>query len=866
METVHYLRVLPNDETISPSTRPFFAMKFFSAPTRNRLRSLPGLAAAALVLTLVSAHAQGTDGGAFKSTPAFEREVVNVIGLLEHYHYNRDAVRPADYAGVVQNFMSDFDGQRLFFLESDKAAFIEKFPARWIYNNISGLGKIDPAFVIFGTYKTRVTDRINWVLEQLKTDLPLDTEDTYLVDRKDSPWPADAAEADDIWTKRIKYELILEILNKKTPEEARESVTKRYNRMLKNLGDIEGSDVAEIFLSTIARLYDPHSAYHSAEFFEDFSIHMGRQLIGIGAQLRLEDDYCVIEDVITGGPADLSKQIRPKDKILFVGQDDGKEPVEVIGMKLRKIVDMIRGQKGTKVRLTIQPAADSAQRKQVTLVRDVVNLDSARARGAIYDVPAAAGGTTPIGVIHLPDFYGSNASATGAPGNTATQDVAELIRRMQADGDGISALVLDLRGNGGGFLTEAISLAGLFIKPGPVVQVRDFYGKVKVDSSTETPIAYGGPLAVLVSKFSASASEIVAGALQNYGRAIIIGDSSTHGKGTVQQLIEMKDALPFMARAGLKTGAVKLTIQKFYLPDGESTQLRGVVPDIILPSIDDYLPIGEAELPRALAWDEIKAAPFDGGPLAPPVFEPLKTASLERQKSFEEFTYLNKSIDWFKTRQAQKTLSLNLATREEQRDADKSFRKEMDLERNRLAASVGYPAREFSLVPPKPKATETNEEETPVNENATPGDARLETNENTTVAKSDIDNTTAGTADAAEAPLVKPAAEAPAVPPAAVLASAGAPDTAAGTGTASDIPDATGLSLAMTGDTGEEQNGTDENDSGLSDEQLKEDAKKLDIHLRESLRVLNDAIAMARAPEAVSLAGAPLTAQAVRRK
>jgi carboxyl-terminal processing protease len=714
---VAHTRAIPDDETIPHSTQTFPAMKFFPAPIRAALRPLPGLAtaaAAALALTLTppAARAQAAGGGAFKSTPAFEREVVNVIGLLEHYHYNRDAVRPADYAEVVPNYMSDFDGQRLFFLESDKTAFIEKFPARWLYNNISSLGKIDPAFAIFGTYKTRVTDRINWVLEQLKTHLPLDTDATYLVDRKDSPWPADTAEADDIWTKRIQYELILEILNEKTPDEARENIAKRYTRMLKNLGDIEGKDVAESFLSTIARLYDPHSTYFSAETFEDFSIQMSHQLIGIGAVLRLEDDYCVIEEIVTGGPADLSKQIRPKDKILSVGQDDDQEPVEVLGMKLRKIVDMIRGKKGTKVHLTIQPASDPTQRKQVTIIRDVVNIDSNRARGAIYEVPAAtttatattdADTVTPIGVITLPEFYGSNFNIESDRKNSATQDVAELIKRLQADG--IQGLVLDLRGNGGGLLSEAIALSGLFIKPGPVVQVRDFYGKVKIDSSDADAIAYHGPLAVLVSKFSASASEIVAGALQNYGRAIIIGDSSTHGKGTVQQLIEMKDAIPFMARAGLKTGAVKLTIQKFYLPAGESTQLRGVIPDIILPSIDDYLPVGEAELPRALAWDEIKPAPFDGAPLAPPVFEPLKNASLERQKTFEEFTHLNKSIDWFKTRQAQKTLSLNLATREKQRDADKTFRKEMDLERNRLAASIGYTPPENSHRPPKPQKT-----------------------------------------------------------------------------------------------------------------------------------------------------------------
>ncbi len=832
-------------------------MKFSPAPSRIILRPLTGLTLLAFVfiLGLPSARAQnGAGAGIFKSTPAFEREVVNVIGLLEHYHYNRDAVRPADYAEIVPNFMSDFDGQHLFFLESDKAAFVEKFPARWLYNNISGLGKIDPAFVIFDTYKTRVTDRINWVLEQLKGDIPLDTHDSYLVDRKDSPWPANAAEADEIWTKRIRYELILEILNKKTQAEARENVTKRYNRMLKNLGDIEGKDVAESFLSTIARLYDPHSTYFSAETFEDFSIQMRLQLIGIGAVLRLEDDYCVIEEVVTGGPADLSKQIRPKDKILFVGQDDGKEPVEVIGMKLRKIVDMIRGKKGTKVHLTIQSASDSAQRKQVTLVRDVVNLDSARARGAIYDVPAAAGGATPIGVITLPAFYGPDTSEDGTSKNSATQDVAELIKRLQSDG--IQGLVLDLRGNGGGLLTEAIALSGLFIKPGPVVQVRDFYGKVKVDASEDPAIAYDGPLAVLVSKFSASASEIVAGALQNYGRAIIIGDSSTHGKGTVQQLIEMKDAIPFMARAGLKNGAVKLTIQKFYLPDGESTQLRGVIPDIILPSIDDYLPIGESELPRALAWDEIKAAPFDGGPLSLSVFEPLKNSSAERQKTFEEFSYLNKSIDWFKAKQAEKILSLNLAERQTQRDADKSFRKEMDLERNRLAAAVGYASREFSLVPPKPKATGAGDEKTPAGENATPGDAKLETNENTTAAKAGIDNTAV-------------AVTSPAVPPPVKSIEGGASaarSPAAAAGVAADTPDPTGLSLAMADDTGEERNSADENDSGLSDEQLESDAKKLDIHLRESLRVLNDAIALARTPEAASFAGAPLSARAVRKE
>jgi carboxyl-terminal processing protease len=665
-----------------------------------------------LTLTLSCTALQAAPARTYQRDAFFEREVSQLIRLLEEYHYNRDGVKASDYAQVIPDFMAEFDGLRLFFLESDKEAFLKRWPASWLYNNISNLGRIDPAYEIFQAYEERATARIAWILQELEKDFDLASQETYLVDRSKSDWPATPEEADTLWRKRITYELVQELLEKKpapavaanlgtptapeaTPaaasateagtvasvapsagatisiDEAKQNIRKRYERRLKTLADFENHEIGEIFLSSITRLYDPHSTYFSAATFEDFAIQMRLQLVGIGALLGVEDDVCVVKELITGGPADLGKQLRPNDKIMAVAQDNG-EPVEVTGMKLRKIVDLIRGKKGSKVRLIIKPgtATDPSERNEVVITRDVVNLNSARARASIYEVPAAGGATTPIGVITLPAFYGADGASEGGDKASATRDVAELITRLKAAG--IKGLVLDLRQNGGGLLSEAIDLTGLFIKQGPVVQVKNFYGEVKVDNDDDAHIAYDGPLAVLVSKLSASASEIVAGALQNYGRAIIIGDSSTHGKGSVQQLIEMKTATPALtfSRPTVKAGAAKLTIQKFYLPDGHSTQLKGVIPDIILPSIEDLLPIGEKDLTRALVWDEIATSRFEGRPLAPQVTTPLIAASNARQNSLEEFYYLKKNIDWFRTKQEQKAVSINLEQRRQQREAE----------------------------------------------------------------------------------------------------------------------------------------------------------------------------------------------------
>lgn len=719
-------------------------------PLRRRLPRLalttlliaPWLGAADIPAALApkpAAPAAGTAVVAAKPrlapTRSLQLELQGLIRLLEEVHVNRDRVTPASYAEVIPNTFKALDGQHLFLLASD----IEALQARYqpdadaLYLTLSTLGRLDLAFAIFERYEQRVRERVEWIQARLGRDFDFTTEGTYVLDRTKLPWPADQAASDALWEDRLKFELLQEILNDKpnpevklaplpdgsapeTPapapeiapvpdtatqsplDKARAKVAKRYERILKNLDDYGSDDVAEVFLTAIAGLYDPHSTYFSPDTYEEFGISIRLQLFGIGALLSLEEDVCVIKEIIPGGPADISRLIKPNDKIFAVAQETG-DYVEVVGMKLRRIVQMIRGEKGTKVRLLIQPAdaADAAVRKEIVLVRDLINIDSARAHGAVFQVPGPDGAPRPYGVITLPTFYGRD-RRDAKDQNSATDDVARLVRDLQAQG--IEGLVLDLRRNGGGLLGEAVSLTGLFIPSGPVVQIKNHAGEVKVDEDEDPAVAYTGPLVVLTSRFSASASEIVAGALQNYGRAVVIGDTSTHGKGTVQTVIEMGNVVPQLARRGQAAGATKVTVQKFYLPNGASTQLRGVVPDIVIPSIDEFLPIGEQDLPRALPWDEISTSFYEATPFAPDTLAGLRARSADRVASLPEFALLRRSIDRFRERQAEKSVSLNLETRRAGKAGDKAFGEEIKAARKELEASSAYPFTEYFVAPP----------------------------------------------------------------------------------------------------------------------------------------------------------------------
>jgi carboxyl-terminal processing protease len=647
---------------------------------------------------LVASSAWAAPDRELKTTPLMRLETRTLVQMLEHFHYNKDGVTSTDYPQIITGYMQELDPQRLFFLQSDEQTFRRQYGQR-LETDLAYLGNIDAAFDIYKVYEQRVKARLSWVFEQLPQEFDFTVDESYGTDRSKSPFPSTPQEADDLWRKRLKFEMLHDIVAKKSVDDAKTTLRKRYERMLKNLSETETSDIQETFLTSLTRMYDPHSDYFSADTYQDFSIQMKLSLVGIGAVLGIEDDgYCIVREVVAGGPAYTSGQIQVNDKIVAV-QQEGAEPVEVIGMKLRRIVDMIRGAKGTKVTLTVLPreAADASQTKQVDIVRDVIKLNSARASATIYELPGELPGqTVPVGVIALHSFY-DGSPEDAAPEdvrNTASQDVAELIGKLKTEG--IKALVIDLRRNGGGLLTEAVHLTGLFIKDGPVVQERDFQGQISVDRDTDTQVAYDGPLAVLTSRFSASASEIFAGALQNYGRAVIIGDSATHGKGTVQAVLEMKNFLPRMNQNIGNTGAAKLTVRKFYLPNGASTQKKGVVPDITLPSIDDFLPIGEGTLPRALVWDEIQPTAFTGKALDHTLVQPLIEASRMRQESLEEFAYLKKNIDWFREKQEQKNVSLNLDRRLATKQADEEFKKTMKAEAERLS-TLNYTSREVKL-------------------------------------------------------------------------------------------------------------------------------------------------------------------------
>lgn len=658
-----------------------------------RLRPLFHALCALVLLPSVFAN---TDRN-FATNPLMQNEVRTLKQMLDYMHFNRNAVANTDYPKLITDYMALLDPQRLYFTSPDEQS-LRRLYGPQLENDLAYRGNIDAAFRIFGLFEERVKNRVTWVHEQLAKDIDLTTDETYTFDRSKAPWPANQQEADELWMRRLKAELINELLRDKSVDEAKAVMNRRFDRYLKNTSELQAPEIQERFLTALMRLYDPHSAYFSAPSLEDFNVDINLKLEGIGAVLSVnEEGVCNIVSVVPGGPADLTGKIKPNDQILAV-QQAGSEAVDVVGMRLRQVVQLVRGVKGTQVTLTIVPAkaTDKSKTELVTVTRDVIKINQARASASVYEVPDSDGKVSSVGVISLNSFYGGmNPGDTDASDTaTASRDVAELIAKLKQEN--IAALVIDLRRNGGGLLSEAINLTGLFIDQGPVVQVRDSMGRVALGRDNNRSILYDGPLAVLTSRFSASASEIFAGALQNYGRAVVIGDSSTYGKGTVQSIYEMQNYMPRMSSDYGKPGAAKLTIQKYYLPNGSSTQKRGVVPDIALPSIDDFLEIGEAREPNALVWDEINSTPFEGKPLNQAFVAPLLSASQQRQQSLDEFALLKRNIDWFRIKTEQKTVSLNLEQRRSEKTTNEAQSKEFEAAYAAMA-KTDFPKREIKL-------------------------------------------------------------------------------------------------------------------------------------------------------------------------
>jgi carboxyl-terminal processing protease len=434
-------------------------------------------------------------------------------------------------------------------------------------------------------------------------------------------------------------------------------------------------EVLGVYLDTLAHVYDPHSDYLGHEEMDSLSIAMNLFLSGIGATLQSEDGYCRIRSLVPGGPAAKSRRLKPDDRIVAVAQQ-GQAPVDIIDMPPSQAVELIRGPKGSAVTLTIIPAdaPDDSIRQTVTLVRDAIRLEDQRAKARVIDLPVAPDQTLRLGVVDLPSFYGELSPKDSNDSASATKDVALLLRKLQELD--VKGVILDLRQNGGGSLPEAIKLTGLFIRKGPIVQTRDAKGRIEVDDDPDSSVAYEGPLIVLTSRFTASASEILAGALQDYQRAIIVGDSSTFGKGTVQSVIPLKQLMDRNGLAhGYDPGALKVTISKFYRPDGASTQLKGVQSDIILPSLTDDPKFAESAMKNPLPWDQVPPAFHTELDRTRPYLRALSERSASRVAGDEVFACLKQEIAELGKRQAATVVSLNEAIRQKEKQRSEADQK-----------------------------------------------------------------------------------------------------------------------------------------------------------------------------------------------
>jgi carboxyl-terminal processing protease len=576
-----------------------------------------------------------------------------IAKMLESDHYSHTPINEKISSKFLDEYLDNLDPLHLYFLKSDLDEF-EKYRTQ-LGALIVSKGDLSPSKVIFARFKQRFLAHMDYALKTIPTaKFDFSTDEMFQVDRKKAPYPATEAEQQELWQARLKYEYLQEILNKQKPDQIVKTLTRRYNRLERAINELDDDDTEERYLSSLMHVYDPHSDYRGRASTENFNIQMRLSLFGIGAQLQSEDGYVKIMELIPGGPAIKSKQLKPGDRIVAVAQGDKGEPVDTVDMKVDKVVEMIRGPKDTQVRLTIVPAdaPDTSTRKTVTLVRDQIKLEEQGAKGRIFEMPSTGGQTKRVGYIDLPSFYGDD------KGKSASSDVAILLKKMQEQK--VTGVILDLRRNGGGLLDEAVNVAGLFIKTGPVVQVRDSSNHTEVKEDTDPSVAYDGPLVVLTSRLSASASEIVAGALQDYGRAVIVGDTSTFGKGTVQAVVGLSPILKSIQLATRNDpGSLTLTIQKFYRPSGASTQLKGVEPDITLPSITDVLDIAEKSLDNPLPWDTIPSSSFTRLNRVEPFIAQLRQRSADRVTSDKEFAILKEQVALARKTSQEKTVSLN---------------------------------------------------------------------------------------------------------------------------------------------------------------------------------------------------------------
>jgi carboxyl-terminal processing protease len=639
--------------------------------------------------TAVGQSAAGTaaaPAAASKPGPNDRQITLAVRSYLEREHFLRHPIDDDIAKRWFTIFLEGLDPWKLHFLQSDIDGFMQK---RDSLDDLVKRGDVSFAYEVFNRFLERVDARLPLIEKMVNGPQDFTKQESIVIDREAAAWAKSEAEAEDNWRKRIKYDLLIQKMEKTAPEEAKDKLLRRYKSFAKRMHQMTADELLETYLTALTSSLDPHTSFMSPGTQENFAIAMRLQLDGIGAQLKGEDGYTTVMELTPGGAADRDGRLKKKDRVVGVGQGQQGEMVDVVDMNLNEVVKLIRGKRGTIVRLKVIPVGETVP-KIYDITRDKIELKDAEARGEIVeDGKKPDGSPWRIGVINLPSFYMDmdGARQGQADYKSSTRDCKRLIEEFKQKG--IDCVVLDLRNNGGGSLPESISLTGLFIDTGPVVQIKDADKRVQQYDDVDPGVSWDGPLVVLTNKFSASASEIVAGAIQDYRRGLVIGDKATHGKGTVQSLLDLGRQLFQRLPNAPSLGAIKITMQQFYRPLGASTQLEGVKSDVELPSITTHLPVGESDLDHAIAFDKVPPAAFQtSGRVTDDMLRALKERSTARIAKSEDFTKVQKDIAQYEKRKSEKTISLVESEFERQwnegkaaEDEEKKLEEEMDAQR-----------------------------------------------------------------------------------------------------------------------------------------------------------------------------------------
>lgn len=616
-----------------------------------------------------------------------------IVDQLRFRHYNKLNLDNEFSKQVFDRYIEVLDGERSFFLDKD----IKEFSIhRDKFDDYIKNGDLRVGFEIFNRFQRRMLERRTFLVNRLTQgidDIKFDIDESIDLDRADAKWAKTEAELDELWFKRLKNDILNMRLNDQKNADIVKRLNRRYRSQLTRASQIQSEDAFQIYINAFAYVFDPHTQYFSPRSAENFNINMSLSLEGIGAILQQDDEYTKVVSLVPAGPADKDNELKPADKIVAVAQGV-EEFVDVIGWRLDEVVELIRGPKESVVRLMVIPAEaqDESRTKVIDITRNKVKLEDQSAQKKIVKV-MRNGKEKKLGVITIPNFYlDFEAYQADDPNYKSTsKDVRKLLEELKAEN--VEGVIVDLRNNGGGALQEANELTGLFIKSGPTVQIKSTLNRVSRQGDPFPDIAYDGPLAVLVDRLSASASEIFAGAIQDYGRGIVIG-GRTFGKGTVQSLIP------------LSRGQLKLTLAKFYRVSGASTQNKGVLPDIIFPSLYDEEQIGESSLDNALPWDTINATSFDQFDEPGPYISKLKSVHDKRVEGNVEFSYQRQWLDYSKRRRNEKTLSLNEEMRRQEREADEAWR--LSLENKRRVAQGKPELKSFKELEKEQEAAQAN--------------------------------------------------------------------------------------------------------------------------------------------------------------